>query len=158
VAFAFPTDIYRQLLGTDFRLLDELTFLAKQQQKKSGAAYCMPGRKYLAEKLSCSIRTISRSIARLRRLGILDAIQRRPVRGLWQTNLYKIRHWLGWRIGQLGQLLRKPTHRGTPMAHIASPWGKIETSDPPTQQKNAKGEEILARWKDKGLIGASSPL
>jgi hypothetical protein len=152
VAFSFPSDIYRQLLGVDFRLLDELTFLAKQQKKKSGAAYCMPGRKYLAEKLGCSIRTISRSIARLRRLGILDAIQRRPVRGIWQTNLYKIRNWIGWRLGQLSEMLRKPLHRGTPMAHKAFRERKIETSDPPLTPKNAKGEEILTRWKARGIL------
>jgi helix-turn-helix protein len=153
VAFTFPSDIYRQLLGTDFRLLDELTFLAKQQKKKSGAAYCVPGRKYLAEKLGCSIRTISRSIARLTRLGVLAVTHRRPIRGIWQTNMYKIRSWFGWRMGQLGAMLRKPVHRGTPVARITSREREIKTSEPPTPQKNIKGEEILARWKAKGLVG-----
>jgi len=32
MAYTFPQDIYRQLLGTDFRLLDELRFLAKQPE------------------------------------------------------------------------------------------------------------------------------
>src|SRR5262245_17181852 len=111
MAWVFPVDIYRQLLGVDFRLLDELTFLSRQQKKKTGSSYCLPGRQYLSEKLGISIRTISRSDARLKRLGILDVTQRRPIRGIWQTNLYKVRHWLGWRLGQIGMNLRKIVYR-----------------------------------------------
>lgn len=136
MTFAFPADIYRQLLGVDHRLLDELTFLARKQAQRSpsGARYCIPSRTYLAAKLGVCVRTVSRSVARLKRLGIIDAIQRRPVQGIWRTNLYKVKHWLGWRIGQMGQLLRaklpKAKHRGTPMAHIASRKREMKTSEP----------------------------
>ena len=151
----FPQDISNQLLGVDYRILDELAFLSKQQQKKSGAAYAMPGRAYLSQKLGCSVRTISRSISRLKRLGILDSTQRRPVRGRWKTNLYKIRSWIGWRLGQLSGTLRKLSHRGPRMAHIAFLERKIETSDPLPPPKNSVGEEILTRWKAKGLLPAT---
>ena len=170
MAATFPQDIAQQLLGTDYRLLDELSFLARQQRKKSGAAYCMPGRQYLSQKLGVSIRTVSRSIARLTRLGILDATQRRPIRGRWQTNLYKIRSWVGWRMGQISGMLRKLTYRGPCVAHIASSKRNKEQSEPlsppiPTLKEtkntwweakgegpNPKGEALLADWKKRGII------
>lgn len=151
----FPQDISNQLLGVDYRILDELAFLSKQQQKKSGAAYAMPGRAYLAHKLSVSIRTISRSIARLKRLGILDSIQRRPVRGQWKTNLYRLRHWFSWRLGQLSGVLRKLSHRGTPKAHITFSIREIKAPDPLPPTKNSLSEKILGRWREKGLLPAT---
>jgi len=165
MAFQFPVDINQQLLGVDYRLLDALGFLAKQQRKKSGAAYCMPGRKYLSQKLGVSIRTVSRSIARLKRLGILDVIQRRPVRGIWKTNLYKIRSWVGWRLGQIAGMLRKVTHREPHVAHIAPRERVIRTadaylplqkatSDPSEPAWNAKGEALLADWQKRGIISS----
>jgi hypothetical protein len=150
----FPRDIYRQLLAVDFRLLDELTYLSRKQAKRSpsGARYCIPGRQYLAAKLGVCVRTVSRSIARLKRLGILDVTQRRPVRGIWKTNLYKIRHWLGWRLGQVQGLLRKPFHRGTPVAHIATRERVMGTPEAHTLPRNNAGDAILARWKNKGWV------
>lgn len=148
----FPLDIARQLLGVDYRLLDELSYLAKQQRKRTGASYAVPGRKYLSSKLGVSIRTISRSVARLKRLGILDAIQRRPVRGRWKTNLYKIRSWLGWRLAQISSNLRKIFHRETRTSHIASEKQKIKTPSPPpplfgrTLEKNP----LLKKWMERG--------
>ncbi len=131
----FPKDIYRQLDGVDFRLIDELTFLSKLQRERTGASYCLPGREYLARKLAVSVRTVSRHIAKLKGLGVIDAIQRRPVRGQWRSNLYKVVHWIGWRVRQLTGSIRdvwkavKPRpmgsasspvpHRGTHVARIA---------------------------------------
>jgi hypothetical protein len=148
----FPSDIARQLLGIDYRLLDELSYLAKQQRQRTGASYAMPGRAYLSSKLGVSIRTISRSVARLKRLGILEAFQRRPVRGQWKTNLYKIRSWLGWRLGQLSSGLRKITHRGPRRAHIASEEQKIKTSGAPLRlpQRILEKIPLLETWMTRG--------
>jgi DNA-binding transcriptional ArsR family regulator len=103
----FPTDIYQQLDGIDFRLLDELAFLCQQQRQRTGAAYCCPGREYLARKVDCDIGTISRHTSKLERLGLLEKIQRRPVRGQWRSCLYRLRSWVSWRLGQVAGMLRK---------------------------------------------------
>lgn len=152
-ARTFPSDIAQRLTGTDFRLLDELSFLSRLQRKRTGASYAMPSRRYLAEKIGCSIRTVSRSVARLKRLGILEAVQRRPRRGVWRSNLYRIRSWIGWRLGQLSGALRKiGSHRGTRTAHIAFSKRKIETSEEQSPPQNDLGTSILARWRDRGLV------
>lgn len=146
----FPSDIARQLTGTDFRLLDELTFLARQQRKRTGASYAIPGRKYLAVRLGVCIRTVSRSVSRLKRLGILDAIQRRPVRGIWQTNLYKIRSWLGWRLGQISGALRTTPHRETQKARITSVRTELVTPPDASLLEFVRTTPLLQLWAARG--------
>ena len=102
----FPEDIYQQLDGVDFRLIDELTFLSKLQRERTGASYCIPGRKYLARKLRVCVRTVSRHIAKLRKLGVLDTVQRRPVLGQFQTNLYKVFEWTVWKARRVISMVR----------------------------------------------------
>jgi len=72
MANRFPQDIYQKLDGYDFRILDELAFLCKQQRQRTRAAYCCPGREYLAGKIGCDVGTISRHTSKLVRLGIVD--------------------------------------------------------------------------------------
>jgi DNA-binding transcriptional ArsR family regulator len=158
----FPTDIYQQLDGIDFRLLDELAFLCKQQRQRTGAAYCCPGREYLARKVDCDIGTISRHTSKLERLGLLEKIQRRPVRGQWRSCLYRLRSWVSWRLGQIAGMLRKVgksgsiekiPHRVRPAARITSVNESNVFRSPsqplaiaPTPEEIAARHPILARW------------
>jgi len=154
VAFKFPQDTYNKLDGIDLKLLDEIAFLCRQQKKKTGSAYCCPGRQYLADKLGCDIGTISRHTTKLLELGVLDKRQRRPVRGIWQTCLYRLRSWQAWALGRVAGLLRKVgnPHRVRPDARKAFLKRKVETSQEHSPLQNDVGKLILDRWKARGLI------
>ncbi len=152
VAYRFPQETYQKLDGIDLKLLNEIAFLSRLQRKKTGSAYCCPSRNYLAGKLGVDVGTISRHTTKLLELGVLEKIQRRRVRGIWQTCLYKLRTWQAWALGRVAGLLRKigSHHRVRLGAPKHSLERKKETSEPFSSLKNTKGEEILARWKAKG--------
>ncbi len=78
------------LSGIDYRILEQVQALSRSWQTRnpSGAAYCWPGRKWLAERAGCNVWTISRHTARLARAGYLRVVHRRPVAGRWSSNLY----------------------------------------------------------------------
>jgi len=167
VAQQFPYEIYRKLEGVDFRLIDELSFLANLQAQRTGSRYCIPGRKYLARKLGVCVRTISRHLSKLRRLGVIDAIQRRPVRGQFQTNLYRVYEWTVWQARRVMSLIRdvweavKPKKRapapaptllpdrGTPLAHLAP---KKERITPP-ETNILETNPLLREWMKRGEGG-----
>src|SRR5436190_11582677 len=91
--------VWYELSGVDIRLLEELTFL------QGNRGCCFPGREYLAYKLRVSVRTVSRSIRRLRLLGVLHVQARRYQRrdGTWKTrsNLYQVLGFAGAKIRQI---------------------------------------------------------
>ena len=160
VAHTFPQDIYQKLDGIDFRILNEIAFLSKQQKKRTGSAYCCPGREYLAAKVGCDIGTISRHTSKLVSLGILDKRQRRPIRGIWQTCLYKLRGWASWALAGIAGQLRKisnNSHRVRPTPHLVSLGREIRTPKADFSTKREKTSvgndlvaEILKRWKARG--------
>ena len=152
-AHTFPQEIYKQLDGIDFRILNEIAFLSKQQKKRTGSAYCCPGREYLAAKVGCDIGTISRHTSKLVRLGVLEKRQRRPIRGIWQTCLYKLRGWASWALAGIAGQLRKignNSHRVRPSTHIASVQTEIRTPEMESPIKNDLVAKILKRWEARG--------
>ena len=64
-------EVWLQLDGIDFRLIEELTFL------QGNRGYSFPSREYLASKLKISIGTVSRHVSKLRSLGLLQVTHRR---------------------------------------------------------------------------------
>jgi len=153
VAHVFPHEIYKKLDGIDFRILNEIAFLSKQQKKRTGSAYCCPGREYLAAKVGCDIGTISRHTTKLVKLGVLEKRQRRPIRGIWQTCLYKLKGWASWLLaGIAGQLrkIRNVSHRVRHDAHIASVRTEIRIPEGKPPIKNGLVTDILTRWKERG--------
>jgi hypothetical protein len=160
VAHTFPQDIYQQLDGIDYRILNELSFLSKQQKRRTGSAYCCPGREYLAAKVKCDVGTISRHTSKLVKLGILDKRQRRPIRGIWQTCLYKLVGWAAWALaGIAGQLRKKPNnfHRVRLTPRIASVKTEIiasKTHSSPKKEELSTNNDfvsiILRRWEARG--------
>jgi helix-turn-helix protein len=154
VAFRFPQETYQKLDGIDLKLLNEIEFLSRQQRKRTGSAYCCPSRAYLAEKLGVDVGTISRHTSKLVDLGVLDKRQRRPVRGIWQTCLYRLRSWQAWALGRVAGFLRKigNSHRVRPGAQKLSSERKRETSEVKTTVPTDLEQELLARWKQKGFI------
>ena len=154
MAFTFPQETYQKLDGIDLKLLNEIEFLSRQQRKRTGSAYCCPSRAYLAGKLGVDVGTISRHTSKLVDLGVLDKRQRRPIRGIWQTCLYRLRSWQAWALGRVVGFLRKigNNHRVRPDAHKLSYERKIETFQVKTPPINNLEQELLTRWKKKGLI------
>lgn len=172
-AFTFPQDIYNQLDGVDFRLLEEIDYLSRCQAKhgKTGARYCFPSEAYLAQKLSRCREVISRHVSKLSRLGVLSVIHRRKVRGHWQTNLYRIVSSVWWRIRKgLGKTISRDfsrvppahkrrakiladsstnPHRVTFPSHIADPMRVINNS-PTRKTLKAHVDSILQTWMKRG--------
>lgn len=88
-----------RLSGVDLVILEAIHYWTE----KTGIAY--PGRAWLAQRAGCSIRTISRHVTKLKRMGYLTARQRRYRRrdGTWDTrsNVYRILRTVGERVGEL---------------------------------------------------------
>lgn len=103
----------------DLLLLDEINYLCTQQAKRSrsGAEYAMPSRQYLASKLGVCVTTISRRVARLVAAGYLDRVQRRPRRGVYSTNLYRLKRAAGAQARRLTASLQAALSRVTDMRH-----------------------------------------
>jgi len=143
----WPADVWNKLTGLDARLLEQLAYLARLQRAKSPtrAAYCTPGRKWLAQRLDCHPDTISRHTTKLRDLGIIDKKQRRPVSGEWQTCLYAITHPLGWKFAQLRAVIHRVANRLTKGADIASPQRGIKGISGSTEALR----DVLARGRLK---------
>lgn len=153
MAHVFPHETYKKLDGIDFRILNEIAFLSKQQKRRTGSAYCCPGREYLAGKVGCDVGTISRHTSKLVSLGILEKRQRRPIRGMWQTCLYKLQGWAAWALAGIAGQLRKiknKTHRVRLHAPIASVRTEIIPPAGTSPPKNALVASILQRWETRG--------
>ncbi len=150
----FPEDIWRQLSGVDLKLLDEIAFLSRKraERSRSGALYCAPGRKYLARKIGVAVSTISRHVSKLKRLGLLTALQRRPIGGIWQSNMYKINSWLGWRLAGIRDMVRKIGSRVAKKAHIALLRSK-SISPRGESPIGPSGQAILKKWESRGQKG-----
>jgi hypothetical protein len=156
----FDQSTYNQLTSLDGRLLEAINFDSKMQARKSptGARYSVKPEAYFAKILGVRRETISDHVVKLERLGILDVTRRKPIRRQWQTNLYKIRSWVWWRLGKLLRGLRKINQRVTDTAHLSNPMKGEE------DQERIKGgpigqftQQILARWEARGMIKPTVP-
>lgn len=105
--------------GPALKLLDIIDYLARQQSKRSktGAYYATPSRAWLAQRIGCSVRTVSRAIAELTAAGWLLRSQRRRIGGVYQTNLYRLAAAGRRGAARLHYLLKGVLHRGPRMAH-----------------------------------------
>jgi predicted transcriptional regulator len=105
---------------TDIKLLEELSFLGQD------SGYSLPGRQYLSGVVGCSIRTVSRHISKLCRLGFLQRIQRSYRRAdgsvVGRSNLYRIACGIGERIknffGAVGKRISTPSTGGPRLARL----------------------------------------
>ena len=83
-----PDDLQKEIRrGYGRRILEEITFISAAALRK-GETSTHQGRAYIAEKVDCCTKTVSRWTKKFTRMGLLTSIQRRP-RGWnrWQTNL-----------------------------------------------------------------------
>jgi len=143
VDYGSRRDVWNQLDGIDFRLIEELSFLSKDK------GYCWPGREYLANKLKVTVGTISRHATKLKDLGLLEVFYRRRRRsdGTWdtRTNIYKVVRWAGKKISAILRSIftgvRRQAHRPK-MEEIS--YGDF------SQIKNKEMKGILEQWKLRG--------
>jgi hypothetical protein len=107
----FPVDVWRQLDGTDFRLLELLGWY----QRAYGVAF--PRRETLAAKLKVRVETISRHVTKLVGLGVLERRFRRHRRsdGTFCTtsNVYKVLGFVGAKVRAILQPLTDVTRKRT---------------------------------------------
>lgn len=143
----WPRQTWNQLSSLDIRLLDELAYLSRRQAEHSptGAHYCHPGRKWLAQRLACSVETITRSTTKLKRLGLLHKFQRRPVAGHWQTCLYRLIHWTAWHAAAIRNAITTTASRLSKVAHIASTKKRVD--NPSAPRKTEELATIITRWR-----------
>jgi DNA-binding MarR family transcriptional regulator len=126
-----PAALWRQLRSIDAGLLDQLAFLSRLRSRQSpkGAAYCTPGRKYLAGAVGVSVATVTRHTRRLVELGVLVKRQRRPVDGKWQTNIYSLVGRGAWLVARSMHAMRWAPNRRASKRDIAPSEGKAELPD-----------------------------
>lgn len=139
----FDRTIWNQLSSLDVRILDELAYLSRLQAQKSttGARYCVPGRRWLAERLGCSVETISEHTSRLADLGLIRKLQRRPLDGKFQTNLYRLIHPMAWMAARVARAVTRVANRMPRMAHIAS----VQRTERVSQQPKESLRDIIQR-------------
>ena len=146
----FDRATYNELTGLDARFLELLDFDCRQQAKRSPthARYSIKPEAWFAKCLGVCRETISHVVTKLGNLGILDITHRNPVNGRWQTNLYRIRSWVWWKLGKLLRSLRKASHRVKDHSHLSNPE-RVKRLSPraegaPSAIKNTL-RELLAR-------------
>ncbi len=102
-----PRDITIQLTATDHRNMDLISDMVERSAKKnpSKKGYVCPGEEWIAQRLGRCRQAISESVQKLHKLGILKVINRRKIKGHFQTNLYKLGYWLLRAAGNLKSLI-----------------------------------------------------
>jgi DNA-binding Lrp family transcriptional regulator len=107
----FDAEVWRQLDGTDFRLLELLQWYHKT------FGHCFPSRATLAKKLRVRIETVSRHVSKLVRFGVLRRTQRRYRRAngtyATETNVYHVLGFMGAKIRALLHPLTGVTRQRT---------------------------------------------
>lgn len=135
-----PAESRKYLSGNALNVLDEILFIMRKAAHGQGKklAYAVCGEEYLARKTGLSRVHVSRCIGRLKRLGLLWVTRRRQVKGVWQTNLYRLGKVLyGIFMGLLRQEKKRlkpaPIHHVTRLSHIAEDPDPEDLTQPPEQ-------------------------
>ena len=146
---------------TDIRLLEEISFLAQND------GFCTPSRQYLANTIQVSVRTVSRHLSKLCRLGHL----RRQLRSYRRadgtiknrTNLYRVSLDAAARVkaflGTIGQRFKGSSTGETLLSHIPKTKEKSfrrkgnpahRPTLPPPSPAILEKMPLLKRWLERG--------
>lgn len=146
-----------KITATQIRILEQIDYLSRQQAKRSrwGARYCCPGQAYLARKIGVHPVTVSKAVTDLADKGILSVTHRRKVRGIWQTNLYRIMSRCWWRLGKIVRMLVNPRRPFSQNTKHNSPKKEIDNQN--TRMPQKIGEiPLLKMWMERGKL-ANTP-
>ncbi len=149
-----PAEIWAALSSIDLKVLEQLAFLCrlKARERPGGAAWCHPGRRWLAERLRCSVSTVSRHVCKLRRLGVLDKFQPRPRGGIWRTNVYRLLSRRSWRLARIGVLIERVAHRSRLHAH----YSPKESAKRGSSDSRLEFSALYERWMSRGKATETS--
>ena len=148
-----PQETRKKLSATDIQIFDIISSMCKSQGKKgrSGAWYCFPGEKWIAEKIGRSRERVSKSVQRLQRLRLIDITHRRKREGHWQTNMYRLSLNIMRGLGELRHWFSSVFHRVTQPSHIVQePFLKQNENSLKEAfkiKKPAELEEIITRME-----------
>lgn len=94
--------------------------LLHSENSKNRRTYCVPSERYLSRAADCTRETVSRNINKLKALDMLSVLHRRPHRGRFSTNLYKLGRVLWSLIQHLTTCFFSIPHRVTSASHIVT--------------------------------------
>ncbi len=140
-----------RLAWSDVRVFEELTYLCRLRKKKGLVPYVIPSRKYLARKTGYCVTTVSRSTSRLVARGLLRKVQRRPIRGIYQTCLYKPVPRKFWRLAATLGKLWNPEH-------VPGRVGRFHRVTPMVHKHTLKQREVTQEGHKEVNLSDSSPL
>lgn len=89
---SLPANTLKEMNATDCRLYELLYDMITRRRNKHGShgGYIMPSEAWLAQRLGRCRQAISESVSKLKHIGLVWVVQRRPIKGKWQTNLYRL--------------------------------------------------------------------
>ena len=129
-----PDDIQQDIRrGYGALVLEEITFISAIADKK-GESCTDQGRGYIAKRVGCSIRTVTRWVTKFVKLKLLTSIQR-PPRGWnrWQTNLTILSENLARWTRSIYRNLKVSHYPGT--TDKAGDSGTLSPDPPPKKEK-----------------------
>lgn len=115
-----PASFYKHLKRREIQVLTLLyRFFSADAKKNPGREQrAWPSRRWIAENLDMSTRTVTRATKRLRLMGLITAFQLRARNGKWHSNVYRLgflaRLWAKSWYNRLKKLL---LGRETVLAH-----------------------------------------
>jgi hypothetical protein len=132
----------------DWQLLERITRLCwvRARGPRRPAAYAWCSESWLAHQVGWRRETVSRHLHRLRRSGLLQITNRRPMNGSWQTNLY---HLGGAVLAALIRLVRRPAAPPSTRAVGAASSFACSTASV-SAGSHATMAELLERWMLRG--------
>lgn len=142
---------WRACKTLDVRLLDQIAYLSTvhNRQSKRGGRYAVPGRRWLAQRLGCSVWTISRHTSALQRAGILQKYQRPQKAGRFRSCVYWLVEPGSWVVARTRQLLRAASHRVRFQAH--------RTRSESVEEREAARRSVLRAQARSLLSGVDPP-
>ena len=124
------TSVWNQLIGSDFRILEELIHLVRYRKRTRdpAASYVAPSQSYLGRKIGRTRVSVNRRIRRLAALGVIKVVFRRFQDGHYCTCLYTVTRSIRRRIATLMAVLSYAPRR----VSRAAPNQNLSLRDPPT--------------------------
>lgn len=140
------------LTGTSWEVLELITRVMWVQavRSPSHALYCTPGERWMAERLSMGREAMSDAVCCLEAHGLLCVTRRRPIRGSWQTNLYRLSGHLAATL--IGSLRRSRSSRDAVVA-LQARSALSEASMSHAEDRTALGR-MVERWLKRGETAA----
>ena len=117
-----PRPMLQKLTAAAWRIIEELYWLEQcyARDHPGRNPYSVPGQEYIAAKVGVTREYVSRVTTWLHHEGFICKTFRRPVKGRWQTCMYKLASAVGWRIRKLLNLLSLRPDRVNNTAHKAT--------------------------------------